>query len=58
MTSENISEVLEGWREAGNMTAEQDNALQDLAKDTKVRMIQGLTPHRDPIPSQPCIFYY
>ena len=33
-----IFEVLKGWKEAGNMTAQQDNAMQDLAVDTQVRM--------------------
>merc|ERR1719234_2132057 len=37
-----IFEVLKGWKEAGNMTAEQDTAMQDLAEDTQVRMIQGI----------------
>ena len=37
-----IFEVLKGWKLAGNMTAEQDNAMQDLAVDTQVRMIQGI----------------
>merc|ERR1719370_2888174 len=37
-----IFEVLKGWKLAGNMTAEQDNALQDLTVDTQVRMIQGI----------------
>ena len=26
------------WKEAGNMTAQQDNAMQDLAVDTQVQM--------------------
>merc|ERR1719234_3085837 len=37
-----IFEVLKGWKEAKNMTAEQDTAMQDLAEDTQVRMIQGI----------------
>merc|ERR1719370_56030 len=37
-----IFEVLKGWKEAGNMTSEQDTAMQDLAEDTQVRMIQGI----------------
>ena len=37
-----IFEVLKGWKEAGNMTAEQDTAMQDLAEDTQIRMIQGI----------------
>jgi len=37
-----IFEVLKGWKEAGNMTAQQDKAMQDLAEDTQVRMIQGI----------------
>merc|ERR1719180_605128 len=37
-----IFEVLKGWKEAGNMTVEQDTAMQDLAEDTQVRMIQGI----------------
>ena len=37
-----IFEVLKGWKEAGNMTSQQDNAMQDLAEDTQVRMIQGI----------------
>ena len=35
-------EVLHDWHEAENMTAEQDKAMQDLAEDTQIRMIQGL----------------
>ena len=41
-TSVETFEVLNGWRQAGNMTAKQDKVMQDLAKDTQVRMIQGL----------------
>jgi len=37
-----IFEVLKGWKEAGNMTAQQDKAMQDLAEDTQIRMIQGI----------------
>jgi len=42
MTSVQIFEVLKGWKEAGNMTDEQNTAMQDLAEDTQVRMIQGI----------------
>ena len=35
-------EVLKGWEVAGNMTAEQDNAMKDLAEDSQIRMIQGI----------------
>ena len=35
-------EVLKGWEVAGNMTAEQDSAMQVLAEDSQIRMIQGL----------------
>jgi len=37
-----IFEVLKGWKEAGNMTSQQNSAMQDLAEDTQVRMIQGI----------------
>jgi uncharacterized membrane protein len=37
-----IFDVLKGWKEAGNMTEEQNTAMQDLAVDTQVRMIQGI----------------
>jgi len=37
-----IFEVLKGWKESGNMTTLQDKAMQDLAEDTQVRMIQGV----------------
>merc|ERR1719341_1679398 len=42
MTSVQIFEVLKGWKDAGNMTDEQSAAMQDLAEDTQVRMIQGI----------------
>ena len=42
MTSVQIFEVLKGWKDAGNMTEEQSAAMQDLAEDTQVRMIQGI----------------
>merc|ERR1719500_2056996 len=40
--SAQIFEVLKSWKEAANMTAEQDTAMQDLAEDTQVKMIQGI----------------
>merc|ERR1719264_1609321 len=42
MTSVQIFEVLKGWKEAGNMTDEQNTAMKDLAEDAAVRMIQGI----------------
>jgi len=41
-TSVQIFEVLKGWKDAGNMTAGQNNAMQDLAEDTQVQMIRGI----------------
>ena len=37
-----IFNVLKGFKEAGNMTEEQDTAMQKLAEQTQVRMIQGI----------------
>ena len=37
-----IFEVLKGWKDAGNMTEEQNTAMEDLAVDTQVRMIQEI----------------
>ena len=42
MTSVQIFEVLKGWKEAGNMTSQQNSAMEDLAEHSQVRMIQGL----------------
>ena len=41
-TSVEIFETLKAFKEAGNMTEEQDRAMLDLAEDTQVRMIQGI----------------
>lgn len=40
--SAEIFEVLKGWKEAGNMTSGQNYAMESLAEDTQVRMIQGI----------------
>ena len=40
--SAQIFEVLKDWKEAGNMTAGQNNAMESLAEDAQVRMIQGI----------------
>ena len=41
-TSREVFAVLAKLKESGNMTSEQEEAIQDLAEDTQVRMIQGI----------------
>ena len=41
-TSVQIFEVLKGWKEAGNITAGQENAMEELAEVTQVGMIRGI----------------
>ena len=41
-TSREVFAVLAELKESGNMTSEQEEAIQDLAEDTQVRMIQGI----------------
>jgi len=40
--SAEVFAVLKEYKESGNMTEEQNTAMQDLAEDTQVRMIQGI----------------
>jgi len=40
--SQEVFRILKQYKESGNMTAEQDLAMQKLAEDTQVRMVQGI----------------
>jgi len=40
--SAEVFAVLKEYKESGNMTEEQNTAMQDLAEDTQIRMIQGI----------------
>jgi hypothetical protein len=42
MTVVDVFDVLKQYKEAGNMTEAQNEAMRDLAEDTQVRMIQGI----------------
>ena len=37
-----VFEILKAFKEAGNMTERQNSAMEDLAEDTQVRMIQDI----------------
>ena len=41
-TSQEVPAVLREYKQSGNMTGEQNTAMQDLAKDTQILMIQGI----------------
>ena len=40
-TSVEVFTILKAFKEAGNMTEEEDREMEDLAEDTQVRMIQA-----------------
>ena len=56
-TSVQIFETLKAFKEAGNMTEEQVKAMQNLAEDTQVRMIQGILKVFQYIPERAAIEY-